>query len=88
MMQHRLYSEWYFDVARVEFQWFETRVAAEMAEQQAIAAERPLHNQMFNRRLPKKNTPIVPSMSHSSRVSANSDTMKRASESSRQGLRH
>ncbi len=42
--QHLRTAAWFFDISRVEIEWFPARVDAEQAERAAILTERPLHN--------------------------------------------
>lgn len=44
LSEHRLHSEWFFNIAAVTLQWYPTRVLAEAAEIEAIQKERPTHN--------------------------------------------
>jgi hypothetical protein len=52
--QHKHKSHWYYDIARIELQWFDTKHEAERAEWMAIHNENPLHNKTF------RNKPYVP----------------------------
>lgn len=42
--QHRAGAKWFDQIARIEIEWYQTRVEAEDAEKAAIQAEAPLHN--------------------------------------------
>lgn len=42
--QHRTSASWFYEIARIEVEHFDSRLAAETAERIAIRDERPLHN--------------------------------------------
>lgn len=44
MSQHRLYSDWWPDAARMEVTWYRSRTEADAAEKLAIQTEGPLYN--------------------------------------------
>lgn len=50
IMQHRMYADWFMQVASINLEWFATRPEAELAEQQAIRNEHPVFNQTFSRK--------------------------------------
>ena len=41
---HRNGAIWFYDIARIEVEWFPSRIKAEYAEHEAIKADRPLFN--------------------------------------------
>ena len=49
LSQHLATSQWRYELASVNVQWFEGRAEAEAAEVQAIHAEHPLFNLTFNK---------------------------------------
>ena len=53
LISHKRYSEWFVDIANITMEKFPTRNEAIIAEQLAIARERPKHNIVHNRE-PKK----------------------------------
>lgn len=44
LAQHRIASDWYAQIARVEVQWFASREEARVAEREAVRVEKPKHN--------------------------------------------
>lgn len=48
--QHRYHNPWYFDVVRLEVEWFSNRAEALMAEREAIIMEQPKWNWLHTRR--------------------------------------
>jgi len=52
--QHRACAHWFRDIARIAIEWHDTREAAEGAERAAIRNERPMHNVVHARGLPRR----------------------------------
>ena len=50
--EHYLRSSWFIEVARIDIEWFGSRLDAEQAEWAAIRHEKPLHNKAFARKPP------------------------------------
>jgi hypothetical protein len=46
LVYHKYTSQWYWDVTRIEIEYFDTRQAAEDAERAAIRKEKPRYNTM------------------------------------------
>lgn len=46
--EHKKLSGWFQEVSRLEFEWFETRQSALVAEREAIKSERPKYNKHHN----------------------------------------
>ncbi|MEO1720939.1 MAG: hypothetical protein AAFR84_00890 [Pseudomonadota bacterium] len=44
LSQHMASASWFYEIARIEVEHFDSRLAAETAERIAIRDERPLHN--------------------------------------------
>jgi excinuclease UvrABC nuclease subunit len=46
--QHHTNAPWFREITRIELTWFGSRSSAELAEEHAIKAEKPLYNVTYN----------------------------------------
>lgn len=52
--QHKALALWFYDISRIEIQWFDSREDASDAEIRAVKSERPIFNTVYNTANPQR----------------------------------
>lgn len=52
--QHKALALWFYDISRIEIQWFDSREEASDAEIRAVKSERPIFNTVHNTANPQR----------------------------------
>lgn len=58
--QHKAHALWFYEIARIEIEWFDSRGEAAHAEVEAIRKERPIFNTIYNRSQAAPKKRVVP----------------------------